>query len=302
MTHLSLFSGIGGLDLAAEWAGFKTVQFVERDEFCQKVLAKNFPGVPIHGDITTFSGHGLRGRVDVVSGGFPCQPHSLAGKRLASRDERDLSDELIRVLVETGAPWFVGENVPGLLTSERGQFFGGFIDRLAEVGFRVAWGMWGAKDVGACHRRNRVFIVAYSEITKRNVTGETRSGRNGATRVLPAADPDNGRKRELLQQVQESRSSEQTNVGSNGEAWFIPSNSTDLLCDGGDDQPGCKVSKPRDSSRSRDWRTWGIEPVICRSDDDVSRRVDVARLKALGNAVVPEQAYPIFKAIAEVMV
>lgn len=159
MTHLSLFSGIGGIDIAAHEAGFETVAFVERDKFCQKVLAKNFPGIPIYDDVTTYKHKGES--PDLISAGFPCQPHSLAGKRQASGDDRDLWSEVVRILGEAKPRWFLGENVPGLLSSESGTFFGRVLDDLAQMGYRVGWGVWGACDVGAVHRRNRVFIVAY---------------------------------------------------------------------------------------------------------------------------------------------
>ena len=161
MTHLSLFSGIGGIDLAAEWAGFSTVAFVERDKFCQKVLAKHWPNTPIYDDITTFDGTRFRG-VDLVSGGFPCQPHSLAGKRKASSDERDLWGEMRRVVGEARPEWVVAENVPGLFSSESGRFFGRVISDLAEMGYRVGWCCYGASDVGANHIRKRIFMVAHT--------------------------------------------------------------------------------------------------------------------------------------------
>ncbi len=163
MKKLSLFSGIGGIDLAAHWAGIETIQFVEIDPFCQAVLKKNFPGVDLHDDITTFNATKLRGRVDIVSAGFPCQPHSLAGKRLASGDERDLWGEVVRILWEAKPRWFLAENVPGLLTSERGSFFGRILDDLVSLGFSVGWGCYEASSVGAPHKRTRVFILAYSD-------------------------------------------------------------------------------------------------------------------------------------------
>ena len=163
MKHLSLFSGIGGIDLAAHWAGFETIAFVERDPFCQQVLEKNFPGIPIHGDILEFNAKEYENQIEIVSAGFPCQPHSLAGLRKGSGDERDLWSEVVRVLRETKPRWFLGENVPGLLSSERGRFFGRVVNDLAEMGYRVGWGVYGACDIGAVHRRKRVFIVAYSD-------------------------------------------------------------------------------------------------------------------------------------------
>ncbi len=119
MTHLSLFTGIGGIDLAAEWAGFETVAMVERDKFCQQVLAKRFPNVPIYDDVTTFDGYKYEKEIDLLSAGFPCQPHTRAGKRKASGDERDLWGEVVRILGETKPRFFLGENVPGRLACER---------------------------------------------------------------------------------------------------------------------------------------------------------------------------------------
>ena len=120
--HLSLCSGIGGLDLAAEWAGFETVAQCEIDEYASKVLAKNFKGVPNLHDIRTVTNKrlaefGIDGKeITVISAGFPCQPYSLAGKGLGDRDERDLWGEVARVLTEIKPKWFVGENTPGLFT------------------------------------------------------------------------------------------------------------------------------------------------------------------------------------------
>ena len=118
LTHLSLFSGIGGLDLAAEWAGFRTGGQCEWADYPRAVLEKHWPGLPRWKDIRDLTGADFREKTGieyptVVSGGFPCQPHSLAGKRLASDDERDLWYELFRVYCETGARWLVGENVGG---------------------------------------------------------------------------------------------------------------------------------------------------------------------------------------------
>ncbi len=168
MKHLSLFSGIGGIDLAAEWAGFESSIMVERDKFCQRLLKQNFPDAELFDDVTTFNGLNYRGEITLLSAGFPCQPHSLAGKRKASGDERDLWGEVVRILGEVQPRWFLGENVPGLLSSESGIFFGRVVNDLAKVGYRMGWAMYGAKDVGAVHRRNRVFIVAYSQSKSSN--------------------------------------------------------------------------------------------------------------------------------------
>jgi DNA (cytosine-5)-methyltransferase 1 len=139
-----------------------------------------------------FTGIGGIERVDLLTGGFPCQPHSLAGKRLASGDERDLWGEMRRVISEFEPRWVVGENVIGLLSNEAGRFFGGVLRDLAQMGYRVGWGVWGAFDVGAPHLRERVFLVANSNslgLPRRENTGSGSKGgprrEQQPTRLLP---------------------------------------------------------------------------------------------------------------------
>lgn len=250
MKHLSLFSGIGGIDLAAEWAGFESAIMVERDPYCQQVLKKNFPTTKIFDDVTTFNGLELRGEIDLISAGFPCQPHSLAGKRKASADERDLWGEVVRIVGEVQPRWFLGENVPGLLSSESGRFFGRVVNDLVQMGYRVGWACYEAKDVGAVHRRERVFIVANSKSKSSNGGG-----------------------------LAEQLCSESPAQEFGGRTWQRIS--------GGN------------------WREWDTCPIVyeTRSEPRVRRANDgipnrVVRLKCLGNAVVPQQIYPILEEMA----
>lgn len=167
MTHLSLFSGIGGLDLAAEWAGFVTVGQCEVAEFQTKVLEKHWEDVPRWRDIRTLTKESFYERtgletVTVISGGFPCQPHSKAGRRKASADERDLWHEMRRVISELRPKWVVAENVRGILSSEDGRYFRGVLRDFSDLGYDVGWGCLRAADVGAVHRRERMGIIAYS--------------------------------------------------------------------------------------------------------------------------------------------
>ena len=197
----SLFSGIGGLELGLEWAGMQTAWQVERDPYACRVLAKHWPEVPRYDDIRTFKPADAP-RVDLVCGGFPCQPHSVAGKRQASADERDLWGEFTRVICEAQPKWVVAENVPGLLSSEAGRFFGRVLRDLAALGFNAEWFVLPASAVGAPHRRDRVFIVAHADSKrqqKRHVAAiPVKSGHdsgciNSRRRAWAGGEPDVGR-------------------------------------------------------------------------------------------------------------
>lgn len=238
LTHFSLFTGIGGIDLAAEWAGFETVGQCEFSDYPTKVLEKHWPDVPRWRDVRDVTAESIRKRgiaeVTVLSGGFPCQPHSLAGKRLASADERDLWGEFARVIREIKPRWVLGENVSGLLSSENGRFFGRVLRDLAECGYNAGWYCYGAETVGAPHERKRAFIVA-------NASSNGLSQSNKYIRVV-------------------FEEKERYTGTWNGRRM---------------DQPG-------------------IERVV----DGVPYQMD--RLKCLGNAVVPQQVYPILQAIADI--
>jgi len=282
LTHFSLFSGIGGLDLAAEWAGFRTVGQVEYADYPFRVLRRRFGRMPRWRDIRDVTGEAIIERCGVptvISGGFPCQPHSLAGKRLASCDDRDLWPEVVRVVREVRPRWFVGENVTGLRSSESGRFFGRVLRDLAEMGYTVGWGSWEAADAGAPHHRERVFIVAYASNLRHSSgadrgsererdTLSSKSGENADLRGEPL------RRRGGVAHAPVERCEEYNPATECGDEGFPP------------------------------WRVdpfgglWLTEPDVGRVADGISRRVD--RLKCLGNAVVPQQAYPIFAAIAAI--
>lgn len=157
-THLDLFSGIGGFSLAARWTGkIETVAFCEIDAFCQKVLKKHWPGVPIYDDITTFDGSEL-GRIDIITGGFPCQDISLAGLGKGLDGERSgLWREYARLIRSLRPRYAIVENSAGLLT--RGM--GVVLRDLAEAGYDAEWEVLSAEEIGAPHRRERIYIVAY---------------------------------------------------------------------------------------------------------------------------------------------
>jgi DNA (cytosine-5)-methyltransferase 1 len=179
---LDLFSGIGGFSLGMEATKrIKTIGFVEKDKFCQKVLNKNFKNIPIEEDIRNVKGQ--RYTADIVSGGFPCQPFSVAGKRRGQDDDRYLWDETIRVVAETKPKWFVGENVEGIININNGLVLRQVQTDLEKEGFQVQCLIIPASGIGAWHQRKRVWILGYSEhnglssakIKRRNFKTSTRS-------------------------------------------------------------------------------------------------------------------------------
>ena len=159
---LDLFSGIGGFSLGLESTGqFETIAFVEKDEFCQKVLKKNFNNIPIESEVRNVKGD--RYAADIITGGFPCQPFSVAGKRKGTSDDRYLWDETIRVIRECKPRWFIGENVEGIINIQEGVVLRQVCDDLEKEGFKVQCLVIPASGIGAWHQRKRVWILAYSE-------------------------------------------------------------------------------------------------------------------------------------------
>ena len=269
MTHLSLFSGIGGLDLAAEWAGFATVGQCEFADYPTKVLENHWPDVPRWRDIRTLTKEsfyertGLR-TVDVISGGFPCQPFSVAGKQKGKNDDRYLWPEMLRVIRELRPRCVVGENVPGIIKIAAGQV----VKDLERAGYHVVVFHYEAASVGAWHRRARVFFVGLAYVA------DTACKRIQGHAAICTAKPDE-RSRQM-----------QSDAESGNEAVYDAMRS------------GCAGdARWKQLQELADGRCWAAEPDVGRVANGVPARVD--RLKCLGNAVVPQQAYPIFKALAE---
>lgn len=299
LTHFSLCSGIGGLDLAAERAGFETVAQCEIDEYASKVLAKNFKGVPNLHDIRTVTNERLAEcgieakQITVISAGFPCQPYSLAGKGRGDSDSRDLWGEVARVLGDIKPPWFVGENTPGLFARQNQRFFRRVLDDLTALGYSVGWGIWGACDVGAPHRRERVFLLGRnSDDLHDEKERSIQRGKNAEPRRACGNIPDDNCMREL----QSERSIEEIGY----RVGDLCENVSDA---DGDAARGLSCGTETAQSvfgicrRHAGAEWWQAEPDVGRVVDGIPARVD--RLRCLGNAVVPAQAYPIFKAIAD---
>lgn len=259
LTHLSLFSGIGGLDLAAEWAGFTTVGQCELSDYPTAVLEKHWPDVPRWRDIRQLTKEsfyertrGLR-TVDVISGGFPCQPFSVAGKQRGKEDERFLWPEMLRVIRELRPHCVVGENVPGIIGIAARQV----VEDLERVGYHVVVFNFEAAAVGAWHRRARCFFVGIDDLSDAEGIGQQGDRTDG--------EPERG-----------ARSGAEKPEGLRA------------VCDA--------VPRRREGNK-RDGRLWAAEPGVGRVVDGLPCRVE--RIRALGNVVVPQQAYPVFRALAE---
>lgn len=173
MRHLDLFSGIGGFALAAQWAGIETVAFCEIDNFCHKVLNRNFPGIPIHNDIRALNGEDYAG-IDIITGGYPCQPFSVAGSQKAQDDSRHLWPEMCRIIAQAKPTWVVCENVYGHVSLGLDEV----LHDLESLGYAAQPFVIPALAAGANHNRERVFIVAYS--TSNGCNESSTSGSNEA--------------------------------------------------------------------------------------------------------------------------
>lgn len=159
MNHLGLFEGIGGFSLAARWAGWKTPAWVEIDDFCQSVLKKHFSDAKGYSDIKKFNGNEWRGKIDIITGGFPCQPFSVNGKQKAKDDDRYLWDEMLRVINEVKPEFVLGENVTGLVKLALDDVW----TSLEDIGYSTEAYIIPACAKNAKHRRDRVWILSYAK-------------------------------------------------------------------------------------------------------------------------------------------
>ncbi len=185
----SLFTGIGGLDLGFEWAGAECAWQVEKDEFCQNVLAQRWPDIPRFGDIRDVGKHNL-GKVDAIVGGFPCQPFSVAGEQRGTEDDRHLWPEMFRVIRELRPRWVIGENVPGIIP----VFIDNAIADLEGEGYTCEAFVLPALSVDAYHRRDRLFLMGYSQhdgqVTPEEFASLIEGSHSYTARKIPTVEPE----------------------------------------------------------------------------------------------------------------
>ncbi len=291
-----MFTGIGGLDLSAEWAGFETVGQVEKDDYCISILNRHWKDVPKWGDIADVKGKEVLekcGEITLLSGGFPCQAVSSAGCRKGDSDERWMWGEMYRIVCEVRPKWVVAENVKGLFSMQSvsggGSLFGGILRDMDKAGYNVGWSCYGARDVGSPHGRERVFIVGYSkhygldgekvgrDFEKTGIDyqkGEEKTVQfEGAGRSCGVEDLQ-GRKWYDREWVSGGRGFIESRMGG--------------VFDGVPPWVGKWVAKP--DEEQYDW-----EPPRVAPEGENRKQM----LRVLGNSVCPVQAFPIFRAIAD---
>jgi len=332
-THLDLFSGIGGFALAAQWAGYTTVAFCEKEPYAQQILKERFGAVladaaelqrngsehhaggdsqmrrqvsksgngccpRLHPDIFTLNGADYAG-VDLLTGGFPCQPFSVAGKRRGKEDDRALWPEMLRVIAEAKPRWILGENVAGIVTMELDNI----LSDLEAIGYS-AWPLViPACAVDAKHRRDRVWILGHSSSAgceaqrNQSIGSESRSRQSEITSPSDVAHTENRNGRSGISTAQEG-------IGEDGERRRGLAGGGKDVADADEPRPqgrhgaelrecGCKRIAGQGYSRQGEPCSWLPEPELGRVAHGVPHRSH--RLRGLGNAIVPQVAYEIIR-------
>lgn len=300
MNHIGLFEGIGGFSYAAKMMGWETIAWCEWNPFCQQVLGYHFPKAKQHGDITKTDFTIYRGQCDLLTGGFPCQPYSLAGKRKGKEDERHLWPHMCRAIREIQPRWVVGENVFGLINWDGGLVFNEVQTDLEAEGYEVFPYVLPAAGINAPHKRDRVWFVAYSESAGGRIL------RNESSTEGPHTGNDLFGKRSGLL-LQSGPIADTPTIGMEG-CWSI-----------GQQEPSTHAKEGLlvCSSADRNWTDWPTESPLCGRNDGFPTKLDrvtffewernIGKLtfskwrnesiKAYGNAIVPQVALQIYKAI-----
>ena len=299
MNHISLFSGIGGFDLASEWIGWNNIASCEINPFGRKVLKHYWPDALHHDDVHTFTKKLLDEKIKgwnskdvILSGGFPCQPYSNAGKRKGKEDERHLWPEMLRIICEIRPRWIVGENVRGLIDWNGGLVFDEIHIDLETIGYEVQSFVLPACSKDAPHRRDRIWIVANANDT--NTGSDNRRNEGTAKEIRREETGDvfgtlcnNGNVTDtddkLRKRWNKSNSKRRQNTGKRIKSL-------------GDNKQGRNQSN---------WENFPTQSPICGGNDGISRELDGITfpkwrnesIKAYGNAVVPQVVFEIFKAI-----
>lgn len=296
LTHGSLFSGIGGFDLGALWAGIPTLWQVEKNEYCRKVLQRHFPDARRYSDISEVKPNELE-KVNIISGGFPCQPFSTSGKLLGQGDHRYLWPEMFAVIKGVRPGWVVIENVPNIIN----MAFDTLLSQLGSEAYQAGTFILPACGIDAPHRRDRLFVIAHTdrggcERKSRREPGKELADLHFRLQTFFSSHPASQRLEvpfERQQPVQqEFRGISETHSHSGRPGFPGP------VYPGGISETSSEEAKQRyEPGRicSNQWSHWDIEPRVGRVAHWIPNRVQ--RITALGNAVVPQLAWLIFSTI-----
>lgn len=329
MNHGSLFSGIGGFDLAAKWMGWNNIFHCEINTFCQTILKHHFPQSLSYEDITKTDFSIFRGRIDILSGGFPCQPYSQAGKRKGKNDSRHLWPEMLRAIREIQPCYILGENVFGLVNWSKGLVFNEIKTDLENEGYKVLTVILPACSVNAPHRRDRIWFIAYSDsFSNRRKSEQSSNSFEQRWSSETYKEIRNKGKQQSLCDNKIQRDAPDTNRnGLNrsdckneeqpSEGWEYAQRDIEQMDGYVADTSGTR-SQSNDKPESRidwqmgekwetisNWSTWPSVSPICTGNDGISYRLDGITfskwrnesIKAAGNAVVPQLVYKIFQTI-----
>ena len=326
MTHGSLFSGIGGFDLAAEWMGWENVFHCEWNEFGQKVLKYYWPNAESFNDITKTDFTHYANRIDILTGGFPCQPYSLAGKRKGKEDERHLWPEMLRAIREIQPRWVVGENVFGLINWSGGCVVHKVTAHVEASGYEGFMDVLPACAVNATHRRDRVWFVAHRASSRDFRKGHNATSgewcnegiggsffyeyNNNGTQRVTSNPHSNG----------QHRCNSQHEINTSEGREYAQRDFEQVVGNAADTNrqrvkerniPGITGEKTFISRRINEngnyWQNFPTQPPICTGNDGVPANLDGITfskwrnesIKAAGNAIVPQVALQIFKSIEQ---
>lgn len=289
LKHLDLCSGIGGFALGLQSTNyFKTIGFVEIDKFCQKVLTKQFPGIPIYEDLKKFKPQEHNLQPDILTAGFPCQPFSVAGKQKGKDDNRNLWKETFRIIQESKPTWFIGENVSGIVK----LYLDTILADLESEGYATRCFNISASSIGAKHQRQRIWIISYTD-----------SWLRGGRRTVTSSRTQQNRE---FSTTQEKSECEVQNLWSKTIGCDVVSGEKEIVTDSNSNRT--QVQTKREQSAKQKFRVkskenwWEAESKLRGVPDGISYGLDkdrVNRIKALGNAIVPLIPYYIGLAIKE---
>ena len=332
MNHLDLFSGIGGFSIGLEKVGFNTIAFCEKEDYCRMLLQKHWKGVKIYNDIKECKGKEIKetyGRVDILTGGFPCQPYSVAGKQKGTADDRYLWPEMFRVIKEVQPTFIIAENVRGIINIQDGMVFETVCADLESEGFEIQTFIIPAAGVGAPHKRERVWIVGYSKhngsLTSEIKRGDNKINDRTEEREDTTFKPERaGRSRdnEIMENTRR-KLHERSSVREKNEDEIKKENANKFERSSSEsasnvantkseqsiskyyrEQPG--ETSEQEQIKSRGSSSWTLREANWLSEPNVGRVVNgvpgrAHRLRGLGNAIVPKIAEEVGRSIMKAL-